>query len=313
MTEAAKVKPMLKVIESQDGQFELTGLEKRDEARVLEAETRIKMRLRRSAEDIIEIGRDLIAVKEILPHGQFLPWLDAKFGMTDRTARNFMRVAERYAGKSETISDLQPTALYALASAEPEVREEIERMIEAGEVVTKATVARLRAEMEAAQRGRELADLDAEAAEKKAAELEASQSEEAAKIAKRVGDGFEAELRRLRKENEELRRAAAARPEPTTAATNVVALHKPLTDKEKDEIDRTHDDWEGADFDQTASMDSHVRAFLGGLDTLGTTKASAADIIKYFTKSSKAAKQMTREAIAKVFPILQKVKDSIDG
>lgn len=79
----------------------------------------------------------------VCPHGAFLPWIEAEFGMAERTARNFMKVAEKYAGKSAIVADLQPTALYALATSEPEVREEVERLIAAGEVVTKAKIRNL--------------------------------------------------------------------------------------------------------------------------------------------------------------------------
>jgi hypothetical protein len=42
-----------------------------------EAAQRIRLRLRRSAEDIIEIGRDLIEVKASIGNGNFLPWIEA--------------------------------------------------------------------------------------------------------------------------------------------------------------------------------------------------------------------------------------------
>lgn len=70
----------------------------------------------RSAQDIIEIGRDLIAAKKSLGHGRFLAWIDAEFKMTDRSALSFVRVAQLYGDKSEIISDLPPTVLYALAA-----------------------------------------------------------------------------------------------------------------------------------------------------------------------------------------------------
>lgn len=58
--------------------------------------------------------------------------------MSERTARNFMAVAAKYESKSALVADLTPAALYELAAPKTplEVREEIERMIEAGEVVT---------------------------------------------------------------------------------------------------------------------------------------------------------------------------------
>jgi hypothetical protein len=53
----------------------------------------------------------------------FMPWIEAEFEMAERTARNFMNVAERYASKSATVADLAPTALYELAA--PSTPEEV--------------------------------------------------------------------------------------------------------------------------------------------------------------------------------------------
>ncbi|WMT72768.1 hypothetical protein [Bradyrhizobium sp. Ash2021] len=35
----------------------------------------------RTAQNIVEIGRDLIALKERVDHGGFLPWVESQFGM----------------------------------------------------------------------------------------------------------------------------------------------------------------------------------------------------------------------------------------
>jgi hypothetical protein len=75
----------------------------------LEAVTcRIKDRLSRTVENIIEIGRDLTLAKERLGHGNFLAWLDTEFRMSDQTARNFMNVARRFS-KSQSLLDLPMT------------------------------------------------------------------------------------------------------------------------------------------------------------------------------------------------------------
>ncbi len=101
---------------------------------------RIREKVKKTLEDIIEVGNDLLAVKEAVPHGQFGPWLAAEFGWTERTARNFMAVAERFGPKTEMISDLtiQPTAAYLLAapSAPDEAREAAIERAEAGEQIT---------------------------------------------------------------------------------------------------------------------------------------------------------------------------------
>ncbi len=110
---------------------------------------RIREKMKRTVEDIIEIGNDLAAVRDALPHGQFGPWLRAEFGWTERTARNFMAVAEGF-GKTETISDLtiQPTAAYLLAapSAPDEARETAIERAEAGEQITTAVAKEILAE-----------------------------------------------------------------------------------------------------------------------------------------------------------------------
>lgn len=67
---------------------------------------------------MIAIGNDLLVVKENLPYGKFGPWLRVEFGWTERTARNFMNVAQRFGPRTEIISELriEPTAAYLLAS-----------------------------------------------------------------------------------------------------------------------------------------------------------------------------------------------------
>ena len=45
-----------------------------------------------TAENILRIGEHLVAVKERLEHGKWLPWLQSEFGWTDMTAQRFMQV-----------------------------------------------------------------------------------------------------------------------------------------------------------------------------------------------------------------------------
>src|SRR6266404_1178418 len=91
--------------------FDYSPLDTQVAERLQSAAQRIRGKLQRTLEDIIEIGNDLLAVKESLAHGQFGKWLRAEFGWGDRMARNFMSVAERF-GKTATIADLPiaPTA-----------------------------------------------------------------------------------------------------------------------------------------------------------------------------------------------------------
>jgi hypothetical protein len=110
---------------------------------------RIRERLTKTLEDLIEVGNDLLAIKEALPHGQFGPWLRAEFGWAERTARNFMSVAERF-GKSARVAELtiDPTAAYLLAaaSAPDEARQTAVERAEAGEQITTAVAKEILAE-----------------------------------------------------------------------------------------------------------------------------------------------------------------------
>ena len=57
---------------------------------------RIRQKVKKTLEDIIEVGNDLLAVKEALPHGEFGYWLKAEFGWGERMAQNFMAVAQTF-------------------------------------------------------------------------------------------------------------------------------------------------------------------------------------------------------------------------
>jgi hypothetical protein len=102
----------------------------------------IKPRLKRAAEDLFAIGQTLMEVKELLPHGQWGEWLEAEFGLSDRTARNFMYVAERLFPKSEKFSVLPASVLYELAapSTAETVIAQAEEKLDSGETVSLTTV-----------------------------------------------------------------------------------------------------------------------------------------------------------------------------
>jgi hypothetical protein len=82
--------------------------------------------MKSAVDSIIAVGAALNRQKERLPHGMFLPWIEAEFEMSDQTARKMMQVAEHYGPKSNIVGHLDPTALYELAAPKtpPEVREE---------------------------------------------------------------------------------------------------------------------------------------------------------------------------------------------
>ncbi len=128
--------------------FDYSPLEAQVAERLRASAETIRQQVRNTLECAIKIGQELLAVKEALAHGQFLPWLKAEFGWSERTAQNFMSVAERF--KSAIIADLpiQPTAAYLLAApAVPDQAREVAiEKAKAGEQITVAAAKEIVAE-----------------------------------------------------------------------------------------------------------------------------------------------------------------------
>jgi hypothetical protein len=101
--------------------------------------------LKRMAEHIIQIGQNLLSIKECLGHGYFEAWLQAEFALSARQARRFMLVAERFAGKTDKMSVLPISVLYELAS--PSTSESIIEQVESHQIP--ATVSAIREAREA--------------------------------------------------------------------------------------------------------------------------------------------------------------------
>jgi len=128
-----------------------------DRQAVMSAALEIKPRLKRAAADVYAVGEQLNAAKGRIPYGQWSNWLQEEFELTDRTARNFMAVADKFAGRSEIISDLPPTALYLLAapSTPDEAVEAVVSKAQAGQKVSVAEVKKAVAEAKPNQADRE--------------------------------------------------------------------------------------------------------------------------------------------------------------
>lgn len=116
--------------------------------------------LKRTAQNIIKIGKNLKAVKEKLPHGHYLPWLKAEFEMSERQALNFTRVATRFENKSAIIADLSPTIIYELAA--PSTSDEIVEGVISGEI--DPTLEAIRAEKEQEKKRAEKSEEEAKRA-----------------------------------------------------------------------------------------------------------------------------------------------------
>jgi CheY-like chemotaxis protein len=96
--------------------------------------------MRRTAQNIVDVGAKLKQVKDKLEHGQFLKWLEAE-SWSRSLAVKFMQVADKFKYVNFTHLDIAPSALYLLAapSTPEEVVEEAIQRAQTGEPIAYAT------------------------------------------------------------------------------------------------------------------------------------------------------------------------------
>ena len=99
---------------------------------------RIRGLVKSTTAGLIEIGRDLLAAKDRLDHGQFTDWVFAECRFSVRTARNYMALAKFAEGKTATVALLPPATAYRLAakSAPPELVNAVIERTESGTLVS---------------------------------------------------------------------------------------------------------------------------------------------------------------------------------
>ncbi|BAZ51968.1 hypothetical protein NIES4103_46270 [Nostoc sp. NIES-4103] len=98
----------------------------------------IKGLMRRTAQDINEIGQKLIEVKQYLGHGNFTNWLKLEFNWSVSTATKFMHVAEQLKSVNFTNLNISASALYTIAapSTSKEARTEVLKRAVMGENIS---------------------------------------------------------------------------------------------------------------------------------------------------------------------------------
>lgn len=173
---------------------------------------------RTAGESILEIGRRLKEAKALLSHGEWLPWLSEKVEFSERSAQNFMRLADAYQNP-QTLADLGASKALVLLALSPVERDEFlsekhdvrgaEKTVPemSARELEEAIRQRKLAELKAAETARELdrqkeATAEAEAAAEKAQEAaEAARAEvEGAKSISLAAQERTAELERELKE-----------------------------------------------------------------------------------------------------------------
>lgn len=77
---------------------------------------------KQAGEAILGIGQRLIEAKEMLPHGEWLPWLTERVDFSERTAQYYMRLAREWTNP-QSIADLGATKAFKLLAIPSEERE----------------------------------------------------------------------------------------------------------------------------------------------------------------------------------------------
>lgn len=186
---------------------------------------------RTAGESILEIGRRLKEAKALLSHGEWLPWLSEKVEFSERSAQNFMRLADAYQNP-QTLADLGASKALVLLALSPVERDEFlseKHDVRGAEKTVPEMSAR---ELEEAIRQRKLAELKAEETareldrQKEAtaeAEAEAAKAQEAAEAARaEVEDAKSISLAAQERTAELERELKALREKPVDVAVQTV-------------------------------------------------------------------------------------------
>ena len=204
---------------------------------------------RTGGEAILTIGRCLIEAKDMLPHGEWLPWLNERVEFSERTARNFMRLAREWTNR-QTLADLGAAKALTLLALPAEEREQFVEDHNVIDMSARQLKEAIR-ERDEARKAAEAAKADASAAEqaraKMAEDMRATQNllESARADADSAGSRarvLEEKLRMLQEQPVEVAVETVVDPEAIEKArAEAVAEIKAKLDKAKEAKKRAED------------------------------------------------------------------------
>lgn len=106
-----------KISSTQEKSFDYSYLDPETAVFVQEKTKKLKKLARKMAQDIIDIGKYLMEVKQKLGHGNFYSWIDAEFDWGYSSVTRFMQVADRFKTSNLQEIDISPSALYHLSAS----------------------------------------------------------------------------------------------------------------------------------------------------------------------------------------------------
>jgi hypothetical protein len=108
-------------------------------AELEQAAQRIKSLRRAATEHAVEIGRELLRIKENLPRGAFVKWVEKACEFKIRTAQDLMKLAREVDSNTKLVALMVPSTLrvYLSKTTPPAVRTSILKRLENGEYVSR--------------------------------------------------------------------------------------------------------------------------------------------------------------------------------
>ncbi len=108
-------------------------------AELEEAAQRIKSLRCAATEHAVEIGRELLRIKESLPRGTFVKWVEKACEFKIRTAQDLMKLAREADSNGKLVALMVPSTLrvYLSKTTPPAVRTSILKRLENGEYVSR--------------------------------------------------------------------------------------------------------------------------------------------------------------------------------
>ena len=132
----------------------------------------VRIHMRSMVNSALEIGIDLVEMKEACQHGEWMPWLK-EIGLSASTAANYMRIAREVSGDSK-MAQLPYTKILALMAAPKEDRE---ALAEVAENMSAAEIRKLTEERNKAAEAANAETMRANAAEEQLRQSEAEAKE----------------------------------------------------------------------------------------------------------------------------------------
>ncbi len=135
------------------------GLDTQTLRRLEKTAAAIRRSLLAGTRSYLEVGRQLIEAKVMLPHGHFAQWVADNCGFTLHSAQNFMNAAS-FVEKRRELDGLDQTAIILLSAPrlDPTIRERVIEAIKGGMTKTKAIQQMVKMEKEATNPNRGLSD-----------------------------------------------------------------------------------------------------------------------------------------------------------